>query len=569
MSDDQQRKASIEDQFRNCDEGADEKGFNPLQEHTYMDEGKTGTTMFGRPGFAALRAAYTQENSPFKVIIIDDTSRMGRNEADVFKVLDELDFYGIRIYFASDGLDSINPWFRDAFAAKARQDAQWSKTHGKRVSRGRIGLFDRGLNPGWSCYGYYNAPVKSDDPNARGRAALKGWEEKIDPEKARIVVLIFTWYAAGMSLRQITVRLNEEGVPPPRKTGRKTKSCTWARSAVAYILRNERYLGICTYGRTTQVRNPKTGKMVQRIHPKSEWLKREHPELRIVDPELWDKVVAERTRKTTVGNTNIGGMDRTENSRKYFLSSLLECGCGAKYHLRAHGRYVCSGYLWRNSCSNCATFKREEIEAALISALCDQLRSPDLREPLVQSLFERLKSEKARQEGMVDQLAGRKAQLEAELKAEEGCRDNLLEAIKIGGDLRPLVEELAGAQAHIDRIGGMLSALGKPAEVKSVRIGEVRKFVEKHTGAFESLLMGSAETLKVEFQRRVSPALKVTPVETPKGHVYRVSGDVALFSPDDGALLYKPGNPTVQQNTIQVNFDIPLYVPKIRIHTAA
>jgi hypothetical protein len=45
MSDDQQRKASIEDQFRNCDEGADEKGFNPLQEHTY-----TGSCMYRHAG---------------------------------------------------------------------------------------------------------------------------------------------------------------------------------------------------------------------------------------------------------------------------------------------------------------------------------------------------------------------------------------------------------------------------------------------------------------------------------------------------------------------------------------
>lgn len=296
MSDDQQRKASIEDQSRNCHEGADEKGFNLLPNHAYKDEGKTGTTMFDRPGFAALRAAYRQKYPPFKVIIIDDTSRMGRNEADVFRVLDELEFYGIRIYFASDGLDSINPWFREAFAAKARQDAQFSKTHGKRVRRGRIGLFEKGLNPGWSCYGYKNLQVDSDDPNARGRAASEGWREVIDPEEAKIVVLIFTWYASGLSLRQITVRLNEQGVKPPRADCRKTKSSTWARSAVDYVLHNERYLGMLVYGRTTQIRNPETGKMVQRVNSESQWRRKENLDLRIVDRELWDKVVAERAR---------------------------------------------------------------------------------------------------------------------------------------------------------------------------------------------------------------------------------------------------------------------------------
>jgi len=63
MSDDQQRKASIEDQIRNCHDAAEEEGWHIAKEHIYVDEGKTGTTMFDRPGFAALRAAYRQPNS--------------------------------------------------------------------------------------------------------------------------------------------------------------------------------------------------------------------------------------------------------------------------------------------------------------------------------------------------------------------------------------------------------------------------------------------------------------------------------------------------------------------------
>lgn len=572
MSDDQQRKASIEDQFRNCGEGAHEKGFGILEGYMFKDEGKTGTTMFGRPGFAALRAAYKQKNRPFDVIVIDDTSRMGRNEADVYKVLDELDFYGVRIYFTSDGLDSSNPWFREAFAAKARQDAQFSKTLGKRVRRGRIGLFEKDLNPGWSCYGYRNELVRSDDPDARGRAASQGYREVIDPEEAKIVVLIFTWYASGLSLRQITVRLNDQGVKPPRATGRKTKSSTWARSAVDYILHNERYIGVLVYGRTTQVRNPENGKMVQRVHPESEWIKKERPRLRIIAPDLWAKVVAERDRRNTLGAVIIGGMTRTDNSRKYFLSSLLECGlCGAKYHLRAHGRYVCSGYQWRNSCPNCATFKRTEIEQALISALCNNLRRPALREDMVHSLFEYLNSEKANQAAGAEAVEARKAQLEVDRAAAEVHRANLLEAIKVGGDLQSLVNALAGTEAQIKRIDRILYDLGKSADVKDLSIDQVRAFVEEQISAFEAVLLGSAEMLKVEFQRRLRSALKVTPVDGSNGRMFRVSGDVGLFSLglENGALLSDGVSPTGQQSTIAVNFRIPLYVPQKRKLKAA
>jgi DNA invertase Pin-like site-specific DNA recombinase len=566
VSDDQQRKASIDDQIRNCHETAEENGCRISKEHTYRDEGKTGTTMFDRPGFAALRNEYRKPNPPFKIIFIDDTSRMGRNEADVHRVLDELEYYGIRIYFASDGLDSRNPWFRDAFSGKARQDAQFSKTHGRRVRRGRIGLFEKKLNPGWSCYGYRNVPVQNTrDEDARGHAATDGMKEEINPEQARIVVLIYTWYAQGLSMRQVMVRLNADHISPPRSTGRKIKSRSWARSAVDYMLHNDRYQGILTYGRTTQVRNPENGKMTQRKHPESEWLRSNHPELRIISEELWRKVGEERARKNCVGNTRSGGLNRTDRSRTYFLGGLLTCGaCGANYHLRSHGRYCCANYMWRNGCSNSATFRREEIERSLISSLCDKLRSPELRKSLAQSLFAYLKSEKARNKQKSDHAGSRKEQLESALKAEEGRRDNLVQAIAVGGDLRSLVVALAGSESEVRSLAKMLSELTPSPRNTDIRLNDVRKFVDRNADSFEEILLGSAETLKIEFQRRVPSALIVTPVDVNDGRVFHVTGGVGLFSPAEGAMLSEWVTQIGQQCTIQIDINIRLYTPQKR-----
>ncbi|MBB6147195.1 DNA invertase Pin-like site-specific DNA recombinase [Silvibacterium bohemicum] len=566
MSDDQQRKASIDDQIRNCHEMAEEKSWSISKQHTYCDEGKTGTTMFDRPGFAALRAAYKRPDTPFRRIIIDDTSRMGRNEADVHRVLDELEYYGIHIYFASDGLDSQNPWFRDAFSAKARQDAQFSKTHGKRVRRGRIGLFEKGLNPGWTCYGYRNVPLHNEtNPDARGRAATLGMKEEIDTEEARIVVLIYMWYSQGLSLRQIVVRLNTDRMPPPRKCGRKIKSCSWARSAVDYILKNERYRGILVYGRTTQIRNPENGKMTQRRHPEREWRRSCRPELRIVDEDLWGRVNVERTRRSCVGLARAGGLNRTDKSRTYFLSGLLECGvCGANYNLRSHGRYSCSNYMWRDGCSNSATFRREDVERSLISALSNKLRSPELRESLAKSVFTFLKSEKARSRQSHDHVGSRKAQLESALKVEEGRRDNLVHAIAVGGDMRSLVDALAGSESEIEVLAQKLAELTPPTTSKDARFNEIRKFVDRHTDSFEQILLGAAEALKIEFQRRISPALTVTPVDEKEGRVFCVTGGIGLFSPAEGEMLSEQVNQIGQHCTIPIDIKIPLCVLRKR-----
>ena len=49
-SSDGQRKSSVEDQFRNCQEAAHQKGWVTLPQFNQSDEEKTGQTRFGRPG---------------------------------------------------------------------------------------------------------------------------------------------------------------------------------------------------------------------------------------------------------------------------------------------------------------------------------------------------------------------------------------------------------------------------------------------------------------------------------------------------------------------------------------
>ena len=163
--------------------------------------------------------------------------------------------------------------------------------------------------------------------------------------------------------------------------------------------------------------------------------------------------------------------------------------------------------------------------------------------------------------GEADLAEVRKAQLAAELKTQQGYRNNRLDAIKIGGNMQSLVSALAKVDAQIKRIDEMMSAFGMPAQVKDVKIDEIRKFVEDQAGSFEALLMGSAQARKIDFEHRFSKPLVVTPAETDKGRIFRVNGDVGLFSPDDGALLSGQVPPTGQQCTIHVNFRVPLYVP--------
>ena len=397
-SSEKQHQSSIEDQIRNCREAAAKKGWVVVEEYIFWDSEKTGTTMHGRSGLQSLMAAAKTKPRPFDYIIVDDTSRFGRNKADSFKNLEILTFYGVHLFFVEDGLDSAEQWFENSYHDKAKADAQYSVSLGHKVRRGRRGRFLAGYNPGGTCYGYMNVP--DEDPTRRGdygRPAVKGVYQVILPEQAAIVVRIFEMYASGISLGGIAGTLNEEGIPTSQ--GPRTKrQAAWCKTAICEMLKNERYIGKTVWGCTRQVRNPETGKMVKLYLPEDQWERKEQPELRIISDELWKQVQEQAARATRgLGVKRLGGMSRTEASRKYLFSGLLKCGvCGGNMTITGINppRYGCTRHRNQRTCLNRATILVEALERQFVSALAEKLQSEILREELVQGLLHHLQDEK-------------------------------------------------------------------------------------------------------------------------------------------------------------------------------
>ncbi|MEG9438414.1 recombinase family protein [Edaphobacter sp. HDX4] len=344
-----QRRASIEDQNRNCQEAADEKGWRRLPEYDPADEAKTGVTLLDRSGIQELVAVANQKPRPFDIILIDDTSRLGRNVGDVCKLVDKFDYAGVKLYFVTDELMSGNESFREAFIAKASADEQFSRKLGKRVRRGRIGRFNAGYNPGGICFGYRN--VKEFDYTKKGpygEPGLKGMKEVIDTEESQVVLRMFHAADEGKSDREICLMLKELGISPPQPTHKRAQP-SWSKGAVRTILTNQRYLGIRVYGKTKEIRNPDTGKKERIDLPQSEWrIGERNLDLQIVPDDLFERVQEMRKHKSgDIGVQQLGGMTRTEASRKYLFSGLLRCGlCGGKLNVRTTKptRYGCVEY---------------------------------------------------------------------------------------------------------------------------------------------------------------------------------------------------------------------------------
>src|ERR1039457_3055907 len=125
FSSDMQRTTSIEDQTRNCKEGAKTNGFVVVQDYIRADIAKSGASLAGRTDLDSLIADAKKRPRPFDCILIDDTSRLGRNLSDVLRISDILRHNGVFLYFVTQKLDSRDPSFRQALIVNGMMDEQY------------------------------------------------------------------------------------------------------------------------------------------------------------------------------------------------------------------------------------------------------------------------------------------------------------------------------------------------------------------------------------------------------------------------------------------------------------
>jgi DNA invertase Pin-like site-specific DNA recombinase len=88
-SSENQRPESIEDQISACRRLANERGFRVLEEHVYADQAQSGGRR-DRQGLGTLVAAAQDE--PFDVVLVDDLSRVARDNYLMLSVIAELHF---------------------------------------------------------------------------------------------------------------------------------------------------------------------------------------------------------------------------------------------------------------------------------------------------------------------------------------------------------------------------------------------------------------------------------------------------------------------------------------------
>lgn len=157
-SDDKQRSASIEDQFRICREQAQREGWKVVG--TYKDAAISGASMILRPGIQSL--LQDARAGRFDMVLAEALDRISRDQADVATLFKHLKFAGVPIYTMSEGqVTELHVGLKGTMNALFLKDLA-AKTH-----RGLRGRVENGRSGGGLCYGYdvvrqFNAAGEAD-----------------------------------------------------------------------------------------------------------------------------------------------------------------------------------------------------------------------------------------------------------------------------------------------------------------------------------------------------------------------------------------------------------------------
>jgi site-specific DNA recombinase len=507
-----QRATSIEDQVRLCREAAERLGYAVAPGHVFSDHEISGANAH-RPGYRRLLAAARER--AFDAIVVEAQDRLWRDAAEMHSALRLLRFLGVRVLSVATGTDLTDRAGKILAAVVGLKDELFLDDLRDKTRRGMEGTIRRGLSAGGRAYGYRSEPVHDD----AGRTV--GYRRVIDPAEAEVVRYIYRLYGIdGLTPRAIAHRLNAERVPPPR-TARGRHGGSWTPATILGgadralgILRNPLYAGRIAWNRSRKVRDPDTGRRLMRVRPQAEWVWADAPDLRIVPPDLWERVRARlRQRAWTPG--------KREGARpKYLLSGMLVCAdCGGRYVAqKRRGRvryYACAVHFDRGPsvCPNSRLVRQDRVEREILAYVFGDMFAPHRVAYLERAVDAALKR-------ALDRSTDTAAERETALRQARRELDNIAAAIRAGVITPTTKTMLEDAERRVAALEQAVRNAHRPA----VPVVPVRTVVERYLRDLRGLLSTNVD----EARRLLSLALDKIVLRTEGGHVVaRITGKMS------------------------------------------
>jgi site-specific DNA recombinase len=374
-SSDKQNVSSVDDQLRRFRTALAPIGSELSPALTFTDHAISGKST-DRPGFEALMERVKRRE--LDVLLVEDVSRLARNQSDATRLYEELAFYGVQLISLGDGIDTQQKGAKLQFGVKALFADIYLDDLRDKTLRGMEGRAHAGLATGGRLLGYRSVALT----DAYGKPA--GFKVEIDPAAAETVRRIFLGYLSGLSFNGIAIGLNTDQVPSPRDKTQHKRKVGWSHSTIRAILYNERYVGVWSFNVRRWVKIPGTNRRRPERKDASEVVRTVRDDLRIIDRDTWD-AVQDRLRSTKARFTKDADgkpKGRAHGAVSYHpFSGLLECAaCDGPMVIGGGepGRryYACSNSR-RGRCKNRKTVLASVVRTKLLAGFHDRVSSRD------------------------------------------------------------------------------------------------------------------------------------------------------------------------------------------------
>ena len=229
-SDTQAKENTIASQLADLRQRIAADGLALLEEHRFVDDGQSGSTLV-RPALERLRdAAYAGQ---FERLYVHAPDRLARNYAYQFVLLEELQQHGVEVVFLNQSLGNtpderllvqVQGIMAEFERAKILERSRRGKRHA--AQQGRLSVLTQ------APYGY-----RYHSKQLHGEARFE-----VVADQAKVVRQIFEWVGRErVTLREVVRRLLQRRVASPRGQAR------WSLTTLAFLLRNSAYRGQALY----------------------------------------------------------------------------------------------------------------------------------------------------------------------------------------------------------------------------------------------------------------------------------------------------------------------------------
>ena len=266
----------------------------------YTDEGISATNTKHRDGFN--RMVQDALDGKIDLIVTKSVSRFARNTVDSLTTVRKLKEKGVEVFFQKENiytLDSKGELLITIMSSLAQEE---SRSISENVTWGQRKRFADGK---------VTIPYRHFLGYRKGADGLP----EIVPEEAALVQRIYRLFMQGKTPHAIGKILTAEGIPTP--AGKEK----WQSSTIESILQNEKYRGDARLQKKFTVDFLQKKMKVNEGEVPQYYVENSHPA--IIEPEEWDLVQAEFSRRKALGS---------RYSASSVFSSMIICGdCGSVY----------------------------------------------------------------------------------------------------------------------------------------------------------------------------------------------------------------------------------------------